>query len=232
MPTNKMRVHTKETKSTNNTDSKVNMPPINAARTKVSKAWSGEATAMTNISSALHSYATQLDLNGLGIVALINADKQKSKWESFQKKYGDLFPRERWDAGHKEIATLKKLWLQYYSKGSQTFESWLQNFKLKLMLVQGSKQPTKEAKNRRKDNRKLVNAVTKAYKDSRPAKTEASDTVKISKKAKSIGVRLDQVVDLLNGIKELDSDAGKKKVDKILASVETLLTNVSALESK
>ena len=49
------------------------------------------------------------------------------------------------------------------------------------MLVQGSKQPTKEAKARRKDNRKLVNAVTKAYKDSRPAKTEASDTVKISK---------------------------------------------------
>lgn len=216
------------------TDNKVNMPPINAARTKVSNAWSGEATAATNIASALNGYATQLDLNGLAIVALINADKQKSKWETFEKKYGDLFSRELWEAGHIEIATLKKLWLQYYSNGKQTFEAWLQNFKLKLMLVQGSKQPTKgsETMKRRKDNRPLFNKVLKAYKASQPAKTEASDTVKISKKAKSIGVRLDQVVDLLNGIKELDSKAGQDKADKILASIETLRTKVSALESK
>ena len=220
-------------RKTNNTaNTKENMTPINAARTKVSKAWSGQATVTTNINSALHSYATQLDLNGLGIVALINADKQKSKWETFEKKYGDLFTQELWNAAHKEIATLKKLWLQYYSNGAQTFEAWLQNFKLKLMLVQGSKQPTKEAKARRKDNRKLFNAVNKAYKASQPAKTETSDTVKISKKAKSIGVRLDQVVDLLNGIKELDSKAGQDKADKILASIETLRTKVSALESK
>ena len=222
-------------KNTSNIAStKVNMTPINAARTKVSKAWSGEATAATNITNALHSYARQLDLNGLGIVALINADKKKSKWEAFEKKYGDLFSRELWEAGHKEIATLKKLWLQYYSNGSQTFEAWLQNFKLKLMLVQGSKQPTKgsETMKRRKDNRQLFSKVLKAYKDSRPAKTEASDTVKISKKAKSIGVRLDQVVELLDAIKGLENDAGKKKVDTILASINTLRTKVEAMGDK
>lgn len=227
-----MTKSTTNRKTSNTANTKVNMAPINAARTKVSKAWSGEATAATNITNALHSYATQLDLNGLGIVALINADKQKSKWETFEKKYGDLFPRELWEAGHKEIATLKKLWLQHYSNGKQTFEAWLQNFKLKLMLVQGSKEPTKEAKTRRKDNRKLFNAVTKAYKASQPAKTETSATVKISKKAKSIGVRLDQVVVLLNGIKELDSKAGQEKADKIIASIDTLRTKVKALEGK
>lgn len=227
-----MKAHTKETKATNNTDSKVNMTPINKARTKLSNAWSGEVTAATNITSALHSYATQLDLNGLGIVALINADKKKSKWEAFQKKYGDLFQRDLWDAGHKEIATLKKLWLRYYSNGSQTFEAWIQNFKLKLMLVQGSKEPTKEAKARRKDNRNLFNAVKKAYKDSRPAKKDESDTDKIYKKAKSIGVRLNQVVEMLDAIKGLENDAGKKKVETILASIASLRTKVSALESK
>ena len=222
----------KNTSITANT--KVNMAPIIAARTKVSKAWSGEATAATNITNALHSYAKQLDLNGLGIVALINADKKKSKWEAFEKKYGDLFSRKLWEAGHKEIATLKKLWLQYYSNGAQTFEAWLQNFKLKLMLVQGSKQPTRgsETMKRRKDNRPLFNKVLKAYKASRPAKTEASDTVKISKKAKSIGVRLDQIVELLNGIKELDSKAGQEKADKILASINTLRTKVEAMGDK
>ena len=219
-------------KANDTTDNNINMALIDEARTKLSTAWSGEATAMTNISSALHSYATQLDLNGLGIVALINADKQKSKWESFQKKYGDLFKQELWIAGHKEIATLKKLWLQYYSKGSQTFEAWLQNFRLNLMLVQGSKEPTNDAKARRKDNRKLFNAVKKAYDDSRPAKTGASDTVKIKNKAKSIGVRLDQVVVLLNGIKGLENAAGKKKVDTVLASIKTLRTKVEAMEDK
>jgi hypothetical protein len=227
-----MKAHTKETKATNNTDSKVNMTPINAARNKVSKAWSGEATAMTNINSALHSYATQLDLNGLGIVALINADKTKSKWETFQKRYGDLFPRELWDAGHKEIATLKKLWLQYYSNGSQTFAAWLQNFKLKLMLVQGSKEPTAEAKARRKDNRKLFNAAKKKYEAGKNKPTVQTATVKISKKAKSIGVRLNQVVELLEGIQKLESDAGQKKVETILASIETLRTKVETMESK
>ena len=221
-------------KANDTTDNNINMAPINAARTKVSEAWSGEATAATNIASALKGYAASLDENGLGLVALINADKKKSKWETFEKKYGDLFPRERWDAGHKEIATLKKLYLEYYSNGSQTFESWLQNFKLKLMLVQGSKQPTKgsETMKRRKDNRPLFNKVLKAYKDSQPAKTETSDTVKISRKAKSIGVRLNQVVELLDAIKKLDSDAGKKKVDTILTSIKTLRTKIEAMESK
>ena len=222
-------------KNTSNIAStKVNMTPINAARTKVSKAWSGEATAATNITNALHSYAKQLDLNGLGIVALINADKKKSKWEAFEKKYGDLFSRKLWEAGHKEIATLKKLWLQYYSNGAQTFEAWLQNFKLKLMLVQGSKQPTRgsETMKRRKDNLPLFKKVLKAYKASQPAKTNTSDTVKIKNKAKSIKVRLDQIVVLLNGIKDLDSKAGQDKADKILASIDTLRTRVAALEGK
>lgn len=214
------------------TDSKVNMAPINKARTKLSTAWSSDVKALGNTDAALKAYASGLDDNGLGIVAIVNADKTKSKWETFQKRYGDLFPRELWEAAHIEIATLKKLWLQHYSKGSQTFEAWLQNFKLKLMLVQGKKEPTKEAKNRRKDNRKLFNAVKKAYDDSRPAKKEESDTDKIYKKAKSITVNLNQVVELLGAIRDLDNDVGKKKVDKILASVETLLTHVSAMESK
>tara|TARA_R110002020_G_C15991311_1_gene749374 strand:+ start:49 stop:735 length:687 start_codon:yes stop_codon:yes gene_type:complete len=228
-----MKAHTKETKSTNNTDSKVNMAPINKARTKLSTAWSGDVRALGNTDAALKAYAAGLDDNGLGIVAIVNADKTKSKWETFQKRYGDLFPRELWESAHIELAKLKKIYLKHYSsKGSQTFEAWLQNFKLKLMLVQGKKEPTKEAKNRRKDKRKLVNAVTKAYKDSRPAKKEESATDKIYKNAKSITVNLNQVVELLGDIRELDNDAGKKNVDKILASIETLLTSVSAMESK
>tara|TARA_R100000951_G_scaffold68457_1_gene57764 strand:- start:384 stop:1058 length:675 start_codon:yes stop_codon:yes gene_type:complete len=220
--------------TTNNSKEKLNMTPIITARKKVEASWSKESTAQTNINTSLHNYAQALDNNGLGIVALVNADKQKSKWEAFEKKYGDLFTRDLWESAHQELATLRKLWRKYYADGAQTFEAWLQNFKLKLMLVQGSKQPTKgsETMKRRKDNRPLFTKVLKAYKDSRPAKTEASDTVKITKKAKSIGVRLDQVVEMLDVIKGLESDTGKKKVETILTSIETLRTKVSALESK
>ena len=213
-------------KANDTTDNNINMALIDAARTKVSEAWSGEATAATNIASALKGYAASLDENGLGLVAIVNADKKKSKWETFEKKYGDLFTQELWIAAHKEIATLKKLYLEYYSKGSQTFEAWLQNFKLKLMLVQGSKQPTKgsETMKRRKDNRPLFNKVLKAYKDSQPAKTGASDTTKLNNKIKSATNRLSDIKELFEGIKELEkSETTKADIHTYLVEIVTQL---------
>ena len=219
-------------KANDTTDNNINMAPINEARTELSNAWSGEATAMTNIASALKGYAASLDDNGLGLVAIVNADK-KVPYSTFNGRYGnEVFKEDDWKAARKELATLKKLWLQYYSNGAQTFEAWLQNFRRNMMLFMSVKQPSKEAAKRRSANRKIYNSVKKKYEAGKSKPTVQTATVKISKKAKSIGVRLDQVVVLLNGIRELDSKAGQDKADKILASIETLRTKVSALESK
>ena len=105
------------------------MAPIDEARTKLNDAWSGEATAATNIAYALKGYAASLDANGLSLVAIVNPDR-KVPYTTFKGKYGDeIFDEDDWKAARKELATLKKLWLQYYSKGAQTFEAWLQNFR-------------------------------------------------------------------------------------------------------
>ena len=228
----RLTTNRKTNNTTDTTDNNRNMALIDEARTKLSNAWSGEATAMTNIASALKGYAASLDDNGLGLVAIVNADR-KVPYSTFNGRYGsELFKEDDWKAARKELATLKKLWLQYYSNGAQTFEAWLQNFRRNMMLFMSVKQPSKEAAKRRSANRKQYNAVKKKYEAGKSKPTVQSATVKISKKAKSIGVRLDQVVELLDSIKELDSDAGKKKVDTILASIKTLRTKVSALESK
>lgn len=221
-------------KNTNNTttDNDRNMAPINEARTKLNDAWSGQATAATNIASALKGYAASLDDNGLGLVAIVNPDR-KVPYTTFKGKYGDeIFSEEDWKAARKELETLKKLWLQYYSNGKQTFEAWLQNFRRNMMLFMSVKRPSKEAAKRRSANRKQYNAVKKKYEAGKSKPTVQTATVKISKKAKSIGVRLNQVVEMLDAIKGLENDAGKKKVDTILASIKTLRTKVEALESK
>ena len=221
-------------KANDATDNNRNMALVDEARTELGNAWSGEASAAINIASAMKTYAASLDENGLGLVAIVNADR-KVPYATFKGKYGDdIFDEDDWKAARKELTTLKKLYLEYYSKGKQTFEAWLQNFRRNMMLVQGSKQPTKgsDTMKRRKDNRPLFNKVQKRYKDSQPAKTVQSDTVKIKNKAKSIGVRLNQAVELLEGIKKLESDAGIAKVDKIIASIATLRTRVEVMEGK
>jgi hypothetical protein len=219
-------------KANDTTDNNINMAPINEARTELSNAWSGEATAMTNIASALKGYAASLDDNGLGLVAIVNADR-KVPYATFKGKYGDdIFDEDDWKAARKELATLKKLYLEYYNKGKQTFEAWLQNFRRNMMLFMSVKDPSNEARKRRSANRKQYNAVKKKYEAGKSKPTVQTTTVKISKKAKSIGVRLNQVVELLDGIKGLENDAGKKKVDTILASIKTLRTKIEAMEDK
>lgn len=223
---------TTNNKANNTASTKVNMPPINEARTKLNDAWSGEATAAINIASALQEYAASLDINGLGLVAIVNPDR-KVPYTTFKGKYGDeIFSEEDWKAARKELATLKKLWLQYYSNGKQTFEAWLQNFRRNMMLFMSVKAPSKDATKRRGANRKLYNSVKKKYEASKSKPTVQSDTVKIKNKAKSIKVRLNQVVELLEGIQELESDAGIAKVDKIIASIKTLRTKVETMEGK
>tara|TARA_R100000808_G_scaffold23569_1_gene52491 strand:- start:414 stop:1109 length:696 start_codon:yes stop_codon:yes gene_type:complete len=231
-----MKAHTKNRKTNNKandtTDNNINMAPIDEARTNLGNAWSGEASAAINIASALKGYAASLDDNGLGLVAIVNADR-KVPYATFKGKFGDdIFNEDDWKAARKELATLKKLWLQYYSNGAQTFEAWLQNFRRNMMLFMSVKQPSKEAAKRRSAKRKQYNAVKKKYEAGKSKPTVQTATVKISKKAKSIGVRLNQVVDLLDGIKGLENAVGKKKVDTILASIKTLRTKVEAMESK
>lgn len=223
-------------KANDTTDNKRNMALIDEARTDLGNAWSGEATAATNIASALKGYAASLDDNGLGLVAIVNADR-KVPYSTFKGKYGDdIFSEDDWKAARKELATLKKLYREHYSKGAQTFEAWLQNFRLKLMLtaikgVSAKKKMPTESKTRYTAN-KQYKPLEKMYSKGKSKPTVQSATVKISKKAKSIGVRLNQVVEMLDAIKGLENDAGKKKVDTILSSIETLRTKVEAMEGK
>jgi hypothetical protein len=208
------------------------MAPINEARTEVSNAWSGEVTAATNITEALKGYAAALDNNGLGLVAIINADRNVP-YSTFEGRYGnELFSKENWDAARKEIATLKKLYREYYSKGAQTFEAWLQNFRLKLMLttVKGDSAKLKmsaEAKKRSKanaDNRNLCKALEKMYSKGKSKSAGQSDTTKLKNKIKSATNRLIEIKQLFADIKELEkSETTKSDITEYLIDYVTQL---------